>query len=367
MADAASVVTVLDACGRAGVPALLLSGPGMGKSSLIEALAAAQDVPCEVVVGSLREPSDFAGLPVINSDGVSLEAPAWAKRLKYAGKGVLFLDELTTSTPAVQAAMLMVTLKRRVGDLQLPSGIQVVAGANPPDQAAGGYELDPPLANRFCHIEFTPSKQEWIDGMITGWRAVPASRAGAVSADSIASAVASVTGFIETRPDLLDAYPRTAAAAGGAWPSRRTWDMLAKVLAHLRADDTAAITTAVFGLVGEGAGVEFVSWLAACDLPDPAAVVADPSIVDWGSERPDRVWAILSGVVALAAQNGSQDAFTRAWKPLAAAAGTCGVDVAAAAARTLAKARPAKAKIPAAARAFAPILRAAGLIDEAVA
>jgi len=367
MADAASTVTVMDACGRAGVPVLLLSGPGMGKTSLVQSLAAAQDVLCEVVNGSLREPSDFAGLPVLGDDGVRLEAPAWAQRLKQAAKGMLFLDELTTSTPAVQAAMLAVTLNRVVGELQLPNGIQVVAGANPPDQAAGGYELEPPLANRFCHIRFEPSNDEWIDGMVTGWKSVPVSRAGAASSEGLAAGVASVTGFIRTRPGLLDAYPQTSAEAGGPWPSRRTWTMLARILAHLRSDDLAAIRTAVFGLVGEGAGVEYLEWLAAANLPDPMSVIDNPKDIDWAAMRPDAVWAVLNGVVTLAAQNGSQTWFERAWRPLVAAAEAGGIDVAAAAARTLAKARPAKGKIPASARKFAPILRDAGLLGEDVA
>jgi len=102
---------------------------------------------------------------------------AWAKELVAGGGGYLFLDELTTSPPAVQAAMLAVALDLTVGDVQLPKGTRVIAGANPPDCAAGGYELEAPLANRFCHVEFTPSVDEWLDGMSTGWGAPPASRA----------------------------------------------------------------------------------------------------------------------------------------------------------------------------------------------
>ena len=41
MADLATTVTVTDACGRAHVPVLLLSDPGMGKSSLVRRIAAA--------------------------------------------------------------------------------------------------------------------------------------------------------------------------------------------------------------------------------------------------------------------------------------------------------------------------------------
>ena len=54
MADLATAVTVLDANGRAGVPSLLISGPGMGKSSLVRGLAAADGVLCKTVLGSLR-------------------------------------------------------------------------------------------------------------------------------------------------------------------------------------------------------------------------------------------------------------------------------------------------------------------------
>src|SRR5258706_11865548 len=115
-----ALVTVLRAAGRAGVAVCLWGDPGTGKSSLIQAAAAADDVPCETVIGSLREPSDFAGLPVVTDDGVRLEPPAWAKRLQAAQAGYLFLDELSTSPPAVQAAMLGVALERRGGGFLAP-------------------------------------------------------------------------------------------------------------------------------------------------------------------------------------------------------------------------------------------------------
>lgn len=48
----ATAVTVIDACGCVHVPVLLISDPSMGKSSLVRGLAAAQGVPCEMVLGS---------------------------------------------------------------------------------------------------------------------------------------------------------------------------------------------------------------------------------------------------------------------------------------------------------------------------
>lgn len=360
MTDLATAITVIDACGRGGVPVLLLSDPGMGKSSLVRALATAEGVPCETVLGSIREPADVAGLPVVTGDGLVLEPPAWAKRLAEAEAGYLFLDELTTCPPAVQAAMLAVALDRTVGDLHLPSGVRVVAGANPPDRAADGWELSPPLANRFCHVMFAPTVDEWLDGMTVGWGAPPASRA--ITADSVrAEAVkASVTGFIRHRPEHLHTFPATAAGTGGAWGSRRSWAMLATALANVRDTDAAARQALVFGLVGEGVGVEFLTWCEHADLPDPADVVADPSIVTW-TDRPDRVWAVLSAVVGWAASAGSAEAWRQAWGPLLAAATAGAPDVAAAAARPLGRCRPASARVPAAVRdTFAPVLAAIG-------
>lgn len=359
MSDLATTVTVIDACGRAGVAVLLLSDPGMGKSSLVRSLAASQGVPCETVLGSIREPADIGGLPVVTDGGVVLSPPAWAQRLVAAGCGYLLLDELTTCPPAVQAGMLAVSLDRMVGDLQLPTAVRVVAGANPPDRAADGYELAEPLANRFCHVGFAPSVDEWLDGMTVGWGSVPASRAITADPVRVEAVKAAVTGFVRHRPDLLHVFPR--AGGGGPWPSRRSWAMLAASLANVRDSDAAGRQGVVFGLVGEGVGVEFLTWAANADLPDPGAVVADPGIVDW-RDRPDRVWAVLSGVVGWAASAGTVEAWRSAWGPLLAAAAAGAPDVAAAAARPLATARPAAARVPAAVRStFGPVLTAAGL------
>lgn len=366
MSDLATTVTVIDACGQKAVPVLLVSAPGLGKSSLIRGLARAQQVPCEVVLGSIREPADLAGLPYVTDAGVALSPPAWAQRLHREGSGYLLLDELSTCAGATQAAMLAVALDKTVGDLVLPEAVRVVAAANPPDQAAGGWELEPPLANRFCHVGFDPSVDEWLDGMATGWAAPPASRAIIPDASRAEVVKASVLGFVRSKPEYLHAFPATVEGSSGPWPSRRTWAMLADTLAFVRDDDAAARQTLACGLVGEGVGSEFLSWCLVADLPDPADVVADPGMVDW-SGRPDRVWAVLSAVVGWAASNGSVDRWVKAWGPLVAAAVAGAPDVAAAAARPLAACRPAKAKVPAKVRAsFGPVLAAAGL-DQAVA
>jgi hypothetical protein len=114
-----TLVTVLRVAGRAGVAVCLWGDPGTGKSALIQA-AAADDVPCEIVIGSLREPSDFARLPVVSDEGCRSNrrpGPGGSRRRR---PDTSFSMSCRPRRPPVQAAMLGVTLERRVGDLVLP-------------------------------------------------------------------------------------------------------------------------------------------------------------------------------------------------------------------------------------------------------
>jgi AAA domain (dynein-related subfamily) len=362
--QASTLVTVLRAAGRAGVAVCLWGDPGTGKSSLLRAAAAADGVLLETVVGSLREPSDFAGLPVVGEHGVDMHPPSWARRLVEAGDGYLFLDEMTTAPPAVQAAMLGVVLDRCVGDLALPQGVRVVAAANPPERAADGWDLTPPLANRLLHIDYAPTTEDWIDGMASGFPVPAPGLVGEPDPQRRAGARAEVAAFIRTRPDLLHVYPTNDTATGRAWPSRRTWTMTADVLALLDRQDTAAALVTATGLVGEGPAIEFLTWRAHADLPDPADVIADPEAIAWDdlARDPSRAWAVLSGVVAYSTSRGTIAAWRDGWAPLGIAAEHGLGDVAAACARPLLRARPVNAKPPATVRKFTAVLTAAGLL-----
>src|SRR5205085_2231811 len=164
--------TTTDALGvavAARVPVLLWGAPGTGKTSAVRALAASKGWACETVIASIREPSDFAGLPIVVDGGVRFAPPTWARRLADGGPAVLFLDEISTAPPAVQAALLRVVLERVVGDLELPPDVAVVAAANPPEQAADGWDLSAPLANRFCHLDWTVEPAAFAQGLAGGW------------------------------------------------------------------------------------------------------------------------------------------------------------------------------------------------------
>ncbi len=153
----------------ADLPVLLWGEPGIGKTAALTQLAESLDLPLTTVIASVHEPSDFSGLPVVGDDpaeqGVPLAPPDWAVRLVRAGRGLLFLDELSTAPPAVQAALLRLVLERRIGALRLPPGVRIVAAANPRSSAADGWELSPPLANRFVHLQWHHDHEVVVRGL----------------------------------------------------------------------------------------------------------------------------------------------------------------------------------------------------------
>src|SRR5215472_1825480 len=355
-------VEALGVAVAARVPVLLWGAPGTGKTSAIRAMAGTMGLPCETVIASIREPSDFAGLPVVVGDGVRFAPPGWARRLADAGRGLLFLDELSTAPPAVQAALLRVVLERVVGDLALPDEVAIVAAANPPEQAADGWDLSAPLANRLCHLAWEVDPRVVADGLATGFAApvVPVLPSGWEASQRVALAL--VGAFLHVRPALASAPPSDATAAGRGWPSPRTWEMVARLWAACAAanssDDVRAALVA--GAVGDGAAAEFLAWVIEMDLPDPEAVLSDPESFTV-PQRSDRAYAAVTAVAAVVESDPTAQRWQAGWQVLGLAAKSA-PDVAAIAARMLARCRPDGVPLPAEIRQFAPILRDAGLL-----
>lgn len=348
----------------ARVPVLLWGAPGTGKSSAIRAMADAMGLHCETVIASIREPSDFAGLPVVAEGTVRFAPPRWAQRLAGTGTGLLFLDELSTAPPAVQAALLRVVLERTVGDLSLPPDVAVVAAANPPEQAADGWDLSGPLANRLCHLNWETTPSSIADGLASGWDApaVPSLPSGWESGEIAARGL--VAAFLRVRPALALAPPSDADAAGRGWPSPRTWEMAARLMTAASASGAGeeARSALVLGAVGEAAGAEFLTWLTDMDLPDPEKVLADPASFRL-PERGDRAYAALASIAASVAAEPTAERWAAGWKVLGACAESA-PDVAATAAVVLAKCRPPDlpaGQMPPEIRLFLPVIRDAGL------
>ncbi|MFD8134029.1 AAA family ATPase [Streptomyces mirabilis] len=338
----------------ADLPVLLWGEPGIGKTAALTQLAAALDLPLTTVIASVHEPSDFSGLPIVGDDpaqqGVPMAPPDWAVRLVRAGRGLLFLDELSTAPPAVQAALLRLVLERRIGALQLPPGVRIVAAANPRSSAADGWELSPPLANRFVHLQWTHDHEVVVRGLGGTW---PRATLPRLDPERLPEAVdfarRAVCGLLSARPGLVHRLPSNDTRRGGPWPSPRSWEMTLGLVAFATAAGSSreVLSLLVRGTVGDGPGLELVASLDRMDLPDPETLLADPAGADL-PERGDLRQAVLDGVVAAVRGRPEKSRWDAAWALLVRALETGAPDLVVVPATTLASLRQEDWDVPAA-------------------
>jgi hypothetical protein len=338
----------------ADLPVLLWGEPGIGKTAALNQLADALELPLTTVIASVHEPSDFSGLPVVGDDpatqGIPMAPPDWAVRLARAGNGLLFLDELSTAPPAVQAALLRLVLERRVGALRLPQGVRIIAAANPRSSAADGWELSPPLANRFVHLQWTHDHDVVVRGLGGTWPRATLPRLDPERLpDAVAFARRAVCQLLATRPGLVHQLPKNEARRGGPWPSPRSWEMALRLIAFATAAGTSreVLSMLVRGTVGDGPGLELLACLDRMDLPDPEVLLADPAAAVL-PERGDLRRTVLDGVVEAVRTRPERSRWNAAWALLVLALDTGAPDLVVVPAATLAALRRDDWQVPAA-------------------
>ncbi|WP_217134061.1 MoxR family ATPase [Streptomyces sp. AC558_RSS880] len=337
----------------ADLPVLLWGEPGIGKTAALNQLSASLDLPLTTVIASVHEPSDFSGLPVVGDDpaeqGVPMAPPDWAVRLVRVGRGLLFLDELSTAPPAVQAALLRLVLERRIGALRLPPGVRIVAAANPRASAADGWELSPPLANRFVHLNWVHDHEVVVRGLGGTWprATLPRLDPGKLP-EAVRFARRAVCAFLTARPPLVHRLPSSETRRGGPWPSPRSWDMTLTLIAFATAAGSSrdVLSLLVRGTVGDGPGLELLASLDRLDLPDPEVLLADPAGADL-PERGDLRQAVLDAVVAAVRARPEKSRWDAAWELLARAVDTGAPDLVVVPATTLATLRREDWDVPA--------------------
>ena len=349
----------------ADVPVLLWGDPGTGKTHTIEAFARRCGWDTVSVIASIHDPTDFAGLPMRTDAGVVFEPPAWARRTADSdAMSLVFFDEVNTATPATQNALMRVVLEGRVGDLELGESVRFAAAANPPSQNSAAWDLSAPLANRFAHLEWPVSFEDWKAGYLGGWPDPDPVDIdlNAIDPYNIELVKLLQTSFLATRPALLCDVPDNGTAPRG-WPSPRSWERLAECLAladTVKVGDEVRFLVAS-ALVGDGTAAEYLAYLRNLDLPDPKELLTYPA--KFGElRRSDQQFAALDAVVATVAADPQRwrDGFR-----VCIVAASCGVpDVAASAAMRLAQTKPTSVRLPPGHEVFAQILTDAGLLED---
>lgn len=147
------------------VPFLFMGNPGTGKTTSVEWYCNIMGYQMILLRGSQSSPEEILGYDVNEGreDHTATRLiPKWFAELKRhhdEGKKILlFLDEITTASEYVQGALLHLIFERRVGDEKLPDDTLVVAAGNYASNLSSNFNLIPPLMNRFCIFNITPSE-----------------------------------------------------------------------------------------------------------------------------------------------------------------------------------------------------------------
>jgi hypothetical protein len=240
-------------------PLFIWGPPGIGKSECVEQIT--NELPNSHLIDirlSLWEPTDIKGIPYFDSNigkmvwGAPSELPD-EEMAKAYDNIVLFLDEMNSAAPGVQAAAYQLILNRKVGQYKLPDNVIIIAAGNREADKGVTYRMPAPLANRFIHLEMAVSFDDWFQWAVDN----------RVHQD--------VVGYLQfAKQDLYDFDPRSASRS---FATPRSWTFVSEMLDD--EDNENTTTDLVAGSVGEGLAVKFMSHRKiASKLPNPSDILA---------------------------------------------------------------------------------------------
>ncbi len=242
------------------VPAHIWGATGIGKSQIVQQVADRMQCALLDLRAVLLDPIDLRGLPWIHQGQTQWIPPGF---LPTQGRGILFLDELTSAPQMTQAACYQLVLDRKLGEYRLPDEWYVIAAGNPASERGVHFAMPRPLRNRFVHLTLEADLQEWCQ-----WALVAGVRPEIIA-------------FLRFKPDLL--HHPAAEADANAWPTPRSWEMASKILSGQAAVSktsytTSAVEAAMFeGTLGEGAAAELVGFLRLFrELPSIDEILLNP-------------------------------------------------------------------------------------------
>lgn len=240
-------------------PIFLWGPPGIGKSDIIKQLGTELDAHVIDVRLSLWEPTDIKGIPYFDSNNETMKwaPPAELPSQEVASQHksiILFLDEMNSAAPAVQAAAYQLILNRKVGAYTLPDNVVIVAAGNRESDKGVTFRMPAPLANRFVHLEMTVDWEDYFEWAVENQ----------IHKD--------VVGFLSfSKKDLYDFDPKSSSRA---FATPRSWSFVSELLVD---DDTdhETLMDLVSGSVGEGLAGKFMAHRkVASKMPNPSDILS---------------------------------------------------------------------------------------------
>ena len=246
-------------CFKVKRPVFLWGPPGIGKSEIVASLTEELGGHMIDLRLSQMEPTDLRGIPFFNKN---TETMNWAPPIDLPSEEfaaqfpivVLFMDEMNSAAPAVQATAYQLILNGKVGTYTLPKNVVMVAAGNRESDKGVTYRMPTPLANRFVHLEMRKDFDSWFEWSVDK----------KIQKD--------VVGYLSfAKQDLFDFDPKSASRA---FATPRSWTFVSQFLNDEDASD-AELTDLIAGTVGEGLAIKFMAHRkVAGQMPNPSEILS---------------------------------------------------------------------------------------------
>lgn len=256
---------------------MLHGRPGVGKTQLVQTLAAQHGADLYDIRLTTIEPQDLRGLPYYDHDTKKTQWYRPEDLPDTPGKpAVLFLDELTAASPYLQPTVYGLLQERRVGRHTLPDSVFVVAAGNTVEDGAVAYEMGTALSDRLVHLHVTANAKDWLERYAVDQSLHP-----------------SVTAFLRARPDMLDTTEDALRRGDMIACTPRSWERVSQIMHAI--PDRRVRSTMIAGTVGRAAAADFQS---VADELDAMVTVAD--LLDTPrAKRRDMYPTSMNGLVGL--------------------------------------------------------------------
>ena len=279
---------------RAKLVPLLAGSPGCGKSQIIYGIAKEHNLKVIDLRLSQCDPTDLAGFPTVEgnkADYVPMKHfPVVGDPIPAGFNGwLLFLDEITSAPPSIQAAAYKLILDRQVGSHHLHERVAIVSAGNLETDNAIVQPMSTALQSRLVHMELVVDSNEWVD-----W----------ATSNGIDHRI---TDYVKFKPGQL--YTFTPDHTDKTYACPRTWEFANRVL-KATADGSPERLPMLAGTLSEGVAREFTTFCKIyADLPKPAQIVATPEAIKVPQEP-----SILFALTGSLAHNATKENFGQMMK-----------------------------------------------------
>lgn len=273
---------------RAGIIPLLISAPGVGKTTTATRIAKALNAQLRCIRLNNIPAEEVAGMQYVDRDGeraIHLP-PRWMPNPDGSDGPVLILiDEITQAPDENRKAIMSALLERYLADTRLPDNCYFMACGNSEEDGTNVYHFDRATADRFGVLRVKTDVETWCNDYAPG-----------------EDVDITIVAFLRIRPDMFEMSAEAAKGDNVVAPSPRTWVAVDRYVKEAlgRGASPEALDAGIKGKLGIEVGT---AYMALRDQVSKLRTVSDLLTMDEEERRKhtprtiEALWTYCQGLI----------------------------------------------------------------------